>query len=66
VRYHAKQENKKAKAKTGNAMVLLSHITSICCLRGKMLKQKINSKKKAKTEKVDLLDWLLAIDVWLT
>lgn len=30
------------------------------------MKQKMNSKKQVKSEKADLLDWLLAIDVCLT
>jgi hypothetical protein len=32
---------------------------------GRMLKQKMKSKKQAKAKEADLLDWLLAIDIHL-
>jgi hypothetical protein len=64
---HAKKEDKKVGCKTRRDMVLQPHIVrDVGYIEGKMLKQKLNDKKQAKTKNVNLMDCLLAIDFCLT
>jgi hypothetical protein len=59
------ENEKEAAYKTRSVMVLHPHII-VNWFEGRILKQKTTSKKQARAEKADLLDWLLAIDACLT
>ena len=60
----------KQRSKKGRKQNLSLRVTSITCRRefieGKMMKEKMRNKKQALDKRADLLDWLLAIDVYLT
>jgi len=66
IRYSNQGKPCKQRSKKSRRQNLKLHVTSITCRResieGKIMKEKMRNKKQALAKRVDLIDWLLAID----